>query len=290
MLTQWYKGAEMSLCAFYKPPFKNSPMIFETIKQQAKNKVTVGDEFIIEDGHRTVTKISTQYVYMDNGRYYIKKHFNSWVRIDNAIKINQESSLRVKNDLVLLKKEAHIEYNKKYKKAPKDYHTTNSVHKFVIMALNINTDNKPPQFYFSPSLRADYYDLMSSYKSLHGIGYHPIAQGEYIVQDNKLILIGLKPYNDNPKLLSDKRKAFCMIKLMEECKYDLYTADSYDELISRGAYLYKLLSSSHKPASQPKQTSQAVPGRHWSGLNGDIAQDMLDQGLQNMLDDGNCPF
>jgi len=28
MLTQWYKGAEMSLCAFYKPPFKNSPYDF----------------------------------------------------------------------------------------------------------------------------------------------------------------------------------------------------------------------------------------------------------------------
>jgi len=265
-------------------------MIFETIKQQAKNKVTVGDEFIIEDGHRTVTKISTQYVYMDNGRYYIKKHFNSWVRIDNAIKINQESSLRIKNDLVLLKKEAHKEYNKKYKQAPKDYHTTNSLHKFVIMAVNINTDNKPPQFYFSPTLRADYSDLIASYKSLHGLGFHAIAQGEYIVQDHKLILIGLKPYNDNPKVFRDRRMHFCMYKLQEECKYDLYTVDSYEELIRRGAYTYKLLSSSHQPASQPKQASQTVSGRHWSGLNGDIAQDMLDQGLQNMLDDGDYPF
>lgn len=260
-------------------------MIFETIKQQAKNKVTVGDEFIIEDGHRTVTKISTQYVYMDNGRYYIKKHFNSWVRIDNAIKINQENSLRAKNDLVLLKKEAHIEYNKKYKQAPKDYHTTNSIHKFVIMALNINTDNKPPQFYFSPSLRADVFDLIASYKSLHGIGYHAIAQGEYIIQDNKLILIGLKPYNDNPKLLSDKRKHFCMIKLMEECKYDLYTADTYHSLITKGAYVYKLLSSPQQPTSQPKEP------KHWSGLNGDIAQDMLDKGLESMYaDDNDYPF
>jgi hypothetical protein len=260
-------------------------MIFETIKQQAKNRVTVGDEFIIEDGHRTVAKISTQYVYLDNGKYFIKKQFNSWVRIDNAIKINQESSLRVKNDLVLLKKEAHKEYNKKYKQAPKDYHTTNSLHKFVIMAVNINTDNKPPQFYFSPTLRADYNDLIASYKSLHGLAFHPIAQGEYIVQDNKLILIGLMPYNGNPKLLRDRRKHFCMIKLQEECKYDLYTVDSYQELITRGAYMYKLLSSSTQPASQPKEP------KHWSGLNGDIAQDMVDKGLESMYaDDDDYPF
>lgn len=262
--------------------------IFETVKQLATNKVTVGDEFIIEDGHRTVTQISTQYVYMDNGKYYIKKQFNSWVRIDNAIKINQKSSLRTKNDLVLLKKEAHIEYNKKYKQAPKDYHTTNSIHKFVIMTLNINTDNMPPRFYFSPTLRADYSDLVSSYKSLHGIGYHPIAQGEYLIQDNKLILIGLMPYNGNPKLLRDRRKHFCMIKLQEECKYDLYTADTYHDLITNGAYVYKLLSSTHQPASQPKEP------KHWSGLNGEIAQNMVDAGLENMYrndePDNDYPF
>ena len=264
-------------------------MIFETIKQQAKNKVTVGDEFTIEGGHRTVTKITTQYVYLDNGRYYIKKHFNSWVRIDNAIKINQESSLRVKNDLVLLKKEAHIEYNKKYKQTPKDYFTNNTLHKFVIMALNINTDNKPPQFYFSPTLRADYTDLIASYKSLHGIGYHPIGQGEYIMQNNNLILIGLMPYNDNPKLMSEKRKHFCMIKLLQESQCNLYTVDSYDELIKNGAYVYKLLSSTLQATLKP--TGSSVPGRHWSGLNGDIAQDMLDKGLESMYaDDNDYPF
>ena len=266
-------------------------MVFETVKQQATNKVSVGDEFIIEDGHRTVTKISTQYVYLDNGRYYIKKHFNSWVRIDNAIKINQEHSLRVKNDLILLKKEAKKEYDKKYKLPSKDYLSENTILKFVVMTQSNNVNNEIPKFYFSPTIKADYDDLVASYRSLHGLGYMAIAEGEYILQEDKLVLIGLKPFKNISKLLSDKRKNFILINLVKEKKYKVYTAESYSKFVWQGAYEYTvkdLLSSSHKSSTQ--SATKPTETKHWSGLNGDIAQDMLDKGLENMYADDDYPF
>lgn len=268
-------------------------MIFDTIKQTAKNKVSVGDEFIIEDGHRTVTKISTQYVYMDNGRYYIKKHFNSWVRIDRNIKDNQESSLRIKNDLVLLKKEAKKEYDKKYKLPSKDYLAENTILKFVVVTQSNNVNNEIPKFYFSPTIKADYNDLVASYRSLHGLGYIGIAEGEYILQEDKLVLIGLRPFKNISKLLSDKRKNFILINLVKEKKYRVYTAESYSKLLWNGAIEYTvkdLLSSSHK--SSTRSAIKASATKHWSGLNGDIAQDMVDKGLENMYrnDDDDFPF
>jgi hypothetical protein len=266
-------------------------MIFDTIKQTAKNKVSVGDEFIIEDGHRTVTKISTQYVYLDNGRYYIKKHFNSWVRIDRNIKDNQESSLRIKNDLALLKKEAKKEYDKKYKLPSKDYLAENTILKFVVMTQSNNVNNEIPKFYFSPTIKADYDDLVASYRSLHGLGYMAIAEGEYILQEDKLVLIGLRPFKNLSKLLSDKRKNFILINLVKEKKYRVYIAESYSKLLWHGAIEYTvkdLLSSPHQSSTQ--SPTQPTVVKHWSGLNGDIAQDMLDKGLENMYADDDFPF
>lgn len=45
------------------------------------NSAHVGDQFIIEDGLRTVTKMSHKFTYMDNGTWYPRHMFNKWIRI-----------------------------------------------------------------------------------------------------------------------------------------------------------------------------------------------------------------
>jgi hypothetical protein len=248
-------------------------MLFETVKQLTVNKASVGDQFLIEGGCRIVTKITSQYVYMDNGRYYMKKQFNSWIRIDNEIKLRSKLSTRIKEELIILKKKAKEEYDKKYKQKAKDHtQPMSSVHKFVVMsAPNII------QWYLSPTIKADYADLELSFKSLYGIGYHAVAQGEFIRHGDMIILIGMQAYNNNPNLLSDKRKTYAL-SLLKKTISNIYLADSFDDV-------YKAIGSNAKLLSSPKET------KHWSGLNGDIAQDMLDKGLENMYaDDSDYPF
>ena len=59
--------------------------VFSIVVMHSKNKCTVGDQFIIEDGHRIVSAISKRYVTMDDGSQYPLKWFNKWTRIEREL-------------------------------------------------------------------------------------------------------------------------------------------------------------------------------------------------------------
>jgi hypothetical protein len=43
-------------------------------------------------------------------------------------------------------------------------------------------------------------------------------------------------------------------------------------------------------SSKPETKKENTPSEHWSGLKGEMAQDHVDQGLNNMLADDDLPF
>ena len=263
---------------------------FEPVKTLSKNKATIGDVFIIEGAERTVTNVTTQYVYLDNKKYYMKKMFNSWMRIATAVRTRDMQS-EMKNlaskhrekETMIMRKEAKAVYDEKYRNPAINRMGSDSTLKLYIILTGVGDTVK---FYFSPTFKADADDMELSYKSLHGVAYNAFAYGYYIQHGNNIALIGMHSYKE--RNLSEKRIAFALKCLSKE------TIDNQKirvRLYNDMAHMFnvrdketQLLSS---PQEQPNKPTE--PQKHWSGLNGDIAQDMLDQGLNQMLDD-DYPF
>ena len=266
---------------------------FEPVKTLSKNKAGIGDVFIIEGAERTVTNITTQYVYLDNGKYYIKKMFNQWMRIASAVRTRDHQS-EMKNlssrhreiETSIMRKEAKVEYDEKYRQPAVNRMGIDTTLKLYIVLTGVADTVK---FYFSPTFKADIYDLEKSYKSLHGTKYTAFAWGYYIQHGSHIALIGMHQYiNRN---LSDKRKAFAMRCLNKETigEYKVNArlyADMF-HMFNTVAKEGELLSSTQE---QPVPT-QKPEKKHWSGLSGDIATSQIDQAIDNMLqDDDDFPF
>lgn len=264
--------------------------VFQLVKTLSKNKATVGDVFIIEGNERTVAKITTTDIHMTNGTQYNKKMFNHWMRVDKLVEQRDEQSKKYKEkidqiyeEVTITRKEAKRIYDEKYRQPAINRVNSNECLKTYIVLTGTGATVK---WYFSPTFKADAEDLELSYKSLHGTKYCAFAYGQYIQHGNNIAIVGINSYKD--RNLSDKRKAFAFECLKQTEingeKIHAIIYKSLDELFS-GELLdikSKLLSS---PTIQPASTN-----RHWSGLNGEIAQDMFDQGISQMLGDDESPF
>jgi hypothetical protein len=264
--------------------------VFQLIKTLSKNKASVGDVFIIEGNERTVARITAQDVYMSNGTQYNKKMFNHWMRIDKAVELRDTQSKKYKEkidqiyeEVTITRKEAKRIYDEKYRQPAINRVNDNERLKTYIVLTGVGNTVK---WYFSPTFKADADDLELSYKSLHGTKYCAFAYGFYIQYNNDIALIGMHSYKE--RNLSDKRKAFALECLKQTqinghgIRVALYQnmAQIFDgELLDMKS---RLLSST---TLKPKPSN-----RHWSGLNGDIAQDMVDQGLSQMLENDDMPF
>lgn len=263
--------------------------IFEPIKTLSKNKANIGDVFMIESAERTVVNVTTQYVYLDNNKYYMKKMFNQWMRIANAVKTRDHQS-EMKNlssrhreiETKIMRKETKAEYDKKYREPAINRMGIDTTLKLYIVLTGVADTIK---FYFSPTFKADAEDLEASYKSLHGVKYSAFAWGYYIQHGSYIALIGMHQYKD--RNLSDKRKAFAMQCLSKETVND-YRAIPH--LYANMFDLFKAHVQEEQLLSSPSESTAPTEKRHWSGLNGDIAQDMVDQGLSQMIDDDGFPF
>ena len=265
---------------------------FQLVKTLSKNKATIGDVFIIEGNERTVTNVTTQYVYLDNNKYFLKKMFNTWMRIAKAVETRDEQSNN-KNlasrhrevESMIMRKEAKAIYDEKYRTPAVNRVNKNECLKTYIVLTGVGSTVK---WYFSPTFKADAEDLELSYKSLHGTKYSAFAYGFYIQYNNDIALIGMHSYKE--RNLSDKRKAFALECLKQteinshKIRVALYQnmAQIFDgELLDMKS---RLLSST---TLKPKSSNS-----HWSGLNGDIATSQIDQAINDMLapEDDDYPF
>ena len=180
---------------------------FELVKTLSKNKATIGDVFVIEGAERTVTNITTQYVYLDNKKYFLKKMFNTWMRIAKAVATRDEQSNN-KNlasrhreiDTMIMRKEAKAIYDEKYRQPAINRIGNDTVLRKYIVLTGVGTTIK---FYFSPTNKADAEDMELSYKSLHGTAYSAFAWGYYIQESGSIALIGMHSYKE--RNLSEKR-------------------------------------------------------------------------------------
>lgn len=66
-------------------------MMFKIVKTLSKNKVNVGDEFILDFAKRIVTNISKASVTFDNKQTYPVKQINAWIRLE----YNQQQQRKV---------------------------------------------------------------------------------------------------------------------------------------------------------------------------------------------------
>jgi hypothetical protein len=274
--------------------------VFEPVKTLSKNKASVDDQFIVDGAPRTVTKITAKYVYLDNNKYYMKKMFNSWMRIAKAVATRDEQS-ELKNlaskhrerESMIMRKEAKAIYDEKYREPAINRIGSDTILKKYIILTGVGNTVK---FYFSPTTKADADDLELSYQSLHGTAYKAFGWGYYIQHSGCIALIGMYPHKE--RNLSEKRIQFA-IKCLEDETIDNYKMHVrlYPSLLNLfhsnppPTETVQLLSST--PASEfakSLEEPQPTEKKHWSGLNGDIAQDMLDQGLNQMLDNDDYPF
>ena len=266
---------------------------FQTVKTLSKNKATIGDVFIIEGTERTVTNITTQYVYLDNKKYFLKKMFNTWMRIAKAVE-TRDMQAEMKNlasrhrevESMIMRKEAKAIYDEKYRTPAINRMGNDTVLRKYIVLTGVGTTIK---FYFSPTDKADAEDMELSYKSLHGTAYSAFAWGYYIQHGNNIALLGMNSYKD--RNLSEKRQAFALDCLSKETvnntRVNVRLYDNMFDMFNVQDEERKLLSS---PSEQPKdiipEPSINTEPKHWSGLNGDIATSMLDQALE----DDDYPF
>lgn len=260
----------------------------------SKNKASEGDIYVLDASTCTVTTISKQYVHLSNGKQYPVKMFNSWVRLAHQMKNLQraaegtrKNAKKYLEEIKILRKEAKKDYDEKYKQPSKDYPGSDTtLYPYII--LNGVADTKV-HFYFSPTKKADAEDLEKSFRSLHGLGFKAFAQGYYIRYKNTYALIGMSSYKN--RNLSEKRIKFALHCLLntkidgEKVNVSLYK--DLTQMLSTGkmsAEMAKLLSSTPESefAKELKETSSEPEKKHWSGLNGDIAQDQVDVGLENM--------
>lgn len=272
---------------------------FEPVKTLSKNKASVGDVFIIEGAERTVVNVTTQYVYLDNNKYFMKKMFNTWMRIATAVRTRDMQS-EMKNlsskhreiETMIMRKEAKTIYDEKYRQPAVNHIESNTtLNKYIVLTGVGNT----VKFYLSPSSKADAEDLELSYQSLHGVAYKAFAWGYYIKHSGCIALIGMHSYKE--RNLSEKRIQFA-IKCLEQETIDNYKMHVrlYPSLLNLfhsnppAKETVQLLSSTPVTefAKEIKETSSET--KHWSGLNGEIAQDMVDLGLNQMNDVDGDPF
>lgn len=177
-----------------------------------------------------------------------------------------------------MRKETKAEYDKKYREPAINRMGIDTTLKLYIVLTGVADTIK---FYFSPTFKADIEDLEASYKSLHGVKYSAFAWGYYIQHGSHIALIGMHQYKD--RNLSDKRKAFAMQCLSKE------TVNDYRVIPHLYANMFDLFKA--HVLSSPSESTAPTEQRHWSGLNGDIAQDMVDQALDNDLQqDWDYPF
>jgi len=280
--------------------FKPKKMkVFEPVKTLSKNKASVDDQFIVDGAPRTVTKITAKYVYLDNNKYYMKKMFNSWMRIAKAVatrdmqsEMKNLASKHRERESMIMRKEAKAIYDEKYRTPAVNHMGVDTTLKLYIVLTGVGNTVK---FYFSPTNKADIDDLELSYQSLHGVAYKAFAWGYYIKHSGSIALIGM--YSHKERNLSEKRIQFAIKCLAEE------TVDNVKQHVKLYPSMLNLFHSNPPPAETVQLLSstpasefaksleepQPTEKKHWSGLNGEIAQDMLDQGLNQMLDD-DYPF
>ena len=191
---------------------------FEPIKTLAKNKASIGDKFIIEGGERTVARLTTQYVYLDNGRNFIMKMFNAWMRIATTVEKRDEQSLirskkidHMVQEVSIMRKEAKAIYDEKYRQPAINRMEGNTSLKLYIVLTGVGNTTK---FYFSPTFKATPEDMELSYKSLHGTKYTAFAWGYYIQHKGVIALIVMHEYKD--RNLSEKIKNFALLCLRNE--------------------------------------------------------------------------
>jgi hypothetical protein len=267
-------------------------MNFDALTTKAKNKACVGDTFLIENRISTVTGIGTV-IKFDDGTEYPEKLFNKWMRIARQIKERRfQSDERFHkanvalDDAIIMRKEAKAIYKEKYKLKPIDYSgTCTELRTYIVLTGHGQTI----KFYFSPTLKADATDLERSYKSLHGTNYTAFAYGNYIRSGENIALIGMNQYMG--RNLSDARRAFAMLCLHKQVidKLNL-TVNVYEDMqhliTGQKKKADQLLSSPEAIQEKPKPTEK----KHWSGLNGEIAQDQVDRGLYDEYYDDGMPF
>ena len=266
--------------------------VFKVIESLSKNKATVGDKFMIEAYERTVTKITSKYVTLDNGKYYPRRLFNQWMRIAKIVDTRDTQSV-MKNlaskhretETMIMRKEAKVEYDAKYRQPAINRIGPDTMLKLYIVLTGVGNTTK---FYFAPTFKADAEDLELSYQSLHGVGYKAFAWGYYIQHANDIALIGMHSFKD--RNLSDKRKEFALHNLSKEfignSKINVRLYRDMFDMFNVQDKERKLLSSD----SAPEPSINTEP-KHWSGLSGDIATSMLDQAIDNMCqDDDDYPF
>src|SRR5437763_853733 len=83
---------------------------FKIVSSTSKNKVSIGDQFLIEDGKRTVVNFSKKYVHMDNGYAYPVKMFHRWFRME--LEMNERAHHQ-KTDFAARLRQLEEEYPKK---------------------------------------------------------------------------------------------------------------------------------------------------------------------------------
>jgi hypothetical protein len=264
---------------------------FKPMITRSKNKASVGDTFMIEAYERTVTKITAQYVYLSNGKHYARTMFNSWMRIAKVVTIRDEQS-NMKNlaskhretETMIMRKEAKAIYDEKYRQPAINRMGVDTSLKMYIVLTGVADTIK---FYFSPTFKSDAEDLELSYKSLHGTKYSAFAWGYYIQHDSDIALIGMHSFKD--RNVSEKRVAFAMSVLNKEsinnCKVNARLYTSMFNMFNVQDKESKLLSSPQEQPIKPEAEQ-----KHWSGMNGEIAQDICDQGLDQMIEDDGFPF
>jgi len=255
--------------------------MFEPITTLSKNKASVGDTIRIDNVIRTITEVTKDTVHTSNKKQYPRLMFNEWLRIANAIKTSKASidaqMYNTSDTMLIITRKAEAAYNKKWAKPAHNKPGRNT----TTLPYIVLTDGKSIKFYLTPTTKANAYDLEMSFKSLHGTKFYAFAQGEYIKYQQQIILIGMHSFKD--RNLSDKRKAFAVKSFKNDMKNDNYPIPQYYESMQDLFDVpvvvpeQKLLSSTSEPA-------------HWSGLHGEIAQDMVDQGINQMLENDDNPF
>lgn len=186
--------------------------MFEPIETIARNKVSVGDKILIEDRVSIVISCTKQHITMDNKSTYPTKLFNKWMRITKQIKERKQQADerlqkmdKVFQDLIILRKEAKVIYDEKWRRKALNYMGINTELRKYIVLTGVGATIK---FYMSPTHKATVKDLENSYKSLHGLAYRAFAWGYYIRHEQDVALIGMHPYLD--RNLSNARKDFAI--------------------------------------------------------------------------------
>lgn len=273
--------------------------MFEPLNTLSKNKATVGDTFLVDNVERTVTQVTGRMVILSNKKEYPKQLFNHWMRISKAIREQRyatddlrHKAHQIEEDMIVLHRNAEEAYQKRWAR-PAEHNIGRNTSKLPYIVL---TDGKDIFFYLSPTTKATTNDLEMSFKSQHGTKFYAFGHGIYIEHDKHVILIGMESYKG--RNLSHKRKHFALKTFKNHMKNSNMPIPRFYESMAQFFEMEtdkdkvtevepKLLSSA--PIAPP--ITSADEPKHWSGLNGEIAQDMLDQALDNDLkQDWDYPF